>query len=90
MDMNLSKLWKILEDGGVWQANVHGVAKSQTRFSNNDLTTTTERKPSPGSTDPQALQSRCQQKMYLCKSASIRKTIQQQQQANFKDLHVRP
>ena len=25
MDMNLSKLWEILEDGGTWYAAVHGV-----------------------------------------------------------------
>ena len=31
MDMNLSKLWEILEDRGAWQAIVHRVAKSQTR-----------------------------------------------------------
>jgi len=24
MDMNLSKLWKIMENRGVWQAAVHG------------------------------------------------------------------
>ena len=30
MDMNLSKVWKTVEDRGVWCAAVHGVAKSQT------------------------------------------------------------
>ena len=30
MDMNLSKLWEIVEDRGAWHAVVHGVAKSQT------------------------------------------------------------
>ena len=30
MDMNLSKLWKILEDRGAWGAIVHGVVKSWT------------------------------------------------------------
>ena len=30
MDMNLSKLQEIVEDGGVFCAAVHGVAKSQT------------------------------------------------------------
>ena len=30
VDMNLSKLWEIVEDRGAWHAAVHGVAKSQT------------------------------------------------------------
>ena len=30
MDMNLSKLWEIVEDGDAWHAVLHGVAKSQT------------------------------------------------------------
>ena len=30
MDMNLSKLWEIVEDRGAW----HGVTKSQTQLSN--------------------------------------------------------
>ena len=29
MNMNLSKLWEIVEDRGAWHAVVHGVAKSQ-------------------------------------------------------------
>ena len=33
MDMNLSKLWEIVEDRGVQYAAVHGVAKSWTRLS---------------------------------------------------------
>ena len=33
MDMNLSKLWKIVEDRGAWHATVHGVTKSQTQLS---------------------------------------------------------
>ena len=28
MDVNLSKLWKIVEAGGAWRAAVHGVAES--------------------------------------------------------------
>ena len=34
MDMNLSKLWEIVEDRGAWHALVYGVAKSQTGLSN--------------------------------------------------------
>ena len=30
VDMNLNKLWEILEDTGAWRAAVHGVAKSLT------------------------------------------------------------
>ena len=30
MDMNLSKLWEIVEDSGAWRATVHGITKSQT------------------------------------------------------------
>ena len=29
VDMNLSKLWEIVEDRGAWHAAVHGVSKSQ-------------------------------------------------------------
>ena len=29
MNMNLSKLWEIVEDRGAWQAAVHEVSKSQ-------------------------------------------------------------
>ena len=31
-DINLSKLWEIVENKGAWCATVHGVAKSQTRL----------------------------------------------------------
>ena len=30
MNMNLSKVWKMVEDRGAWQAAVHGVTKSWT------------------------------------------------------------
>ena len=33
-DMNLSKLQETVKDRGVWRAAAHGVAKSQTPFSN--------------------------------------------------------
>ena len=33
MDMNLSKLWEIVEDRGAWRAIVHGVAKTKTQLS---------------------------------------------------------
>ena len=32
MDMNLSKLWEIVEGRGDWGAAVHGVTKSQTQL----------------------------------------------------------
>ena len=32
-DINLSKLWGIVKDRGVWHAAVHGVTKSQTQLS---------------------------------------------------------
>ena len=33
MDMNLSKLWEIVEDRGAWRAAVQRTAKNQTRLS---------------------------------------------------------
>ena len=30
MDINLSKLWEIVEDRGAWHATVHGVTKNWT------------------------------------------------------------
>ena len=41
MDMNLSKLWEIVEDRGAWCVIIHGVAKSQTWLSDWTTTTTT-------------------------------------------------
>ena len=32
-DMSLSKLWEIVKDRGDWHGGVHGVSKSQMRFS---------------------------------------------------------
>ena len=34
MDINLSKLYKIVEDKGAWPARVHGDTKSRTQLSN--------------------------------------------------------
>ena len=34
MDMNLSKLWKLVKNREAWRSAVHGVAKSPTRLSN--------------------------------------------------------
>ena len=33
MDVNLSKLWGVVEDRGGWSAKVHGNTKSQTQLS---------------------------------------------------------
>ena len=33
IDMNLSKLWEIVEDRGAWHSIVHGVANSWTQLS---------------------------------------------------------
>ena len=38
MGINLTKLWKIVEDREVWHAAVHGATKSRTQLS--DSTTT--------------------------------------------------
>ena len=33
MNMNLSKLWEIVEERGAWRATIHGVTESQLQFS---------------------------------------------------------
>ena len=33
IDMNLSKLWEIVEDRGAWPSIIHTAANSQTRLS---------------------------------------------------------
>ena len=33
MDVNLSKLWKLVKDRGAWSATVHGVTGSWTHLS---------------------------------------------------------
>ena len=37
MDMCLSQLWEIVKDREAWRAAVHGVSKSQTPVSDNDI-----------------------------------------------------
>ena len=39
MDMNLSKLWEVVKDGGAWHVAIHWVTESQTQLS--DYTKTT-------------------------------------------------
>ena len=37
-DMNLSKLWEVMKDGGAWRAVVYEVTKSQARLSHSSTT----------------------------------------------------
>ena len=37
MDMSLSKLWEMVMDRAAWHAAVHGVGKSRTRLSTEEL-----------------------------------------------------
>ena len=39
MDMNLSKLWKTVKDGGAWSAAVHAVAELEMTEQLNDNNT---------------------------------------------------
>ena len=45
MDLNLSKLWEVVEVRGPWQAAVHGVTKSQTQVSGWTATTVFQYSP---------------------------------------------
>ena len=59
IDMNLSKLWEIVEDRGVWHATVHEVTKGQTRLSDwttaaAAITTHSWQKGRPGKFHPPA------------------------------------
>ena len=42
MDLNLSKIWKIVEDRESWHAIVHGVAKNWTQLNDQPTTATTK------------------------------------------------
>ena len=42
MDLNLSKIWEIVEDRESWYAIVHGVAKNWTQPNDQPTTSTTE------------------------------------------------